>query len=102
MEWIVILLFAFSEERNRAYKTKMKERYKYDDRWEEIQNKANKIINRYYDFLLSSVTIGALIAASISFKVGMTAELVSFLGFLGFGIKNIFEIIALHYFESNL
>ena len=95
---IIALIIIMGTIYNDIYKGNKLKNYKNDERWQAIQSKADKIMNKYYIFLMVIATIGALTMQGICFNLGHAFGY----AFIALSSRYILEVFVLKFYDSKM
>ena len=76
--------------------------YKGDERWQMIQLKSNQIANIANWILLVLIAIGTTIQLFTDKEIVFTLTRVTIFGTIFIGMRNLFELVAIKYFDNQL
>ena len=84
------------------WKTKKEIYYKNDERWLEIQNKANNTTNYLNYIFILLLAIGEVVTLFSDVQITFTFNNILTYGILLLGLRNIIELLALRYFDNQM
>lgn len=87
---------------NYMWKSKKEVDYENDERWQMIQNKANKSTKYLYYMLIILLAIGNMISLFSDVQISIPFNRVLIYGILLIGFHNMIELFALVYFDKKL
>jgi len=82
------------------WKRKKNTEYKDDERWQTVQDEADKVANSAVLIALLLVIMGATIAGLFNVQITMPLSLVATCGMLFLGLRDATEIFALNHFNK--
>lgn len=84
------------------WKAKKECEYKSDERWQMIQNKANKAANHLNDIVILFLAIGEIMLLFYDIQTTFTLNQILTYGIVIYGIRNTIEFFSLIYFDRKL
>lgn len=84
------------------WKAKKEVDYKKDERWQLIQNKANKVANSVNYILIILIFIGQAIVINSETEITITLNRLCTYGLCFIGLRSAIEIFALRYFDNQI
>jgi len=100
---VILLIFIML---NANFKGKKECEYKNDERWQAIQGKVSKVINKYYEILMGIAAIGsiavAIFGANTNFEMYLTLEQALSFSFMALASINAVELFALRFYDSKM
>lgn len=93
---VVVTLFLY------IWKAKKEIQYKKDERWQAIQNKANRFANISNYILIVVVTIIDIVVLYSDIQIALTWNRFLTIIILFIAMRNTLELAALFYFDKNM
>ena len=99
---LINIAFFVSLAANQEYKRKKECEYKKDERWSLVQDKADKIISKYYEWLIAIVAIGTVALVFVDLEVYLSLDRVFSILFIMLTSRYIVELFALRFYDSKI
>ncbi|MFV0529591.1 MAG: hypothetical protein ACK5MN_12865 [Lachnospiraceae bacterium] len=84
------------------WKAKKEVEYRGDERWQEIQNRANAAANLVNYLAVILLAAGSMATEFADLKIMFTLNRVLTIGLIFFGLRNGVEVFALHYYNRKI
>lgn len=85
-----------------VWKAKKQVDYENDERWQVIQNKANKATNYLNYILILLLAAGEMISLFSDIQITFTLNRILIYGILFIGFHNVIELFGLVYFDKKI